>query len=86
MREGPEDKEGLAGLWQLHPKGLPPNVITYGKDLRMGKGLETKRALQLLDEMQQKELQPNVITYNAVISTCEQGSLAERALQLFAMR
>ena len=33
--------------------------------------------------MQQRGLFPNVITFNALISTCEKGHQAEKAVQLF---
>ena len=43
----------------------------------------TVRALQLLDAMQQEGLQPDVITGSALISACEEGTMADRSLQLF---
>ena len=44
----------------------------------------TDSALQFCDKLRQDGLQPNVITYSALISACGEGSVPERALQLFA--
>ena len=65
MREGLDNKGGLACISQMQQKGLQLNVI-YCIDQRMRNGLDDKGGLQLLDDVQLNNLLPIVITYLAV--------------------